>query len=136
MSPPTSELSPPFMEFCTAFDRTRSKTRSNGASCPTCRLPVRRRRTIKKTYTTAPRARNSHQGMAMFHIFRLSSVVGGGGASWYAAKAAEADDKKRSSAPHEHYCFLELMYRTMISENAWTNAAPLFFRLSTVMYCC
>ena len=33
--PPTSELSPPLIEFCTAFDSTSSSTRSNDASWPT-----------------------------------------------------------------------------------------------------
>ena len=33
-----TELSPPFIAFCTAFDSTRMSTRSNGASCRICPL--------------------------------------------------------------------------------------------------
>src|SRR6266498_1203302 len=66
--PPISELSPPFMEFCTAFERTRSRTRSNGASWPTWRFPAIRNSTNKKPYTTALRRTNSHQGTDRFHI--------------------------------------------------------------------
>ena len=45
--PPISELSPAFMEFCTAFDRMSSSTKSNGAYCPVWRRPVSRRNTSK-----------------------------------------------------------------------------------------
>src|SRR2546430_8556064 len=39
-----TELSPPFIEFWTALLKTSSRTRSNGASWPTWRLPVTRSR--------------------------------------------------------------------------------------------
>ena len=60
--PPTSELSPAFMLFCTALDSSISKIRSNGSYCPICRRPVRRRNSSSKAYTARPRATNSHQG--------------------------------------------------------------------------
>ncbi|MNY65456.1 hypothetical protein D3C86_2027260 [compost metagenome] len=47
ISPPSSELSPAFMAFCTAFDRISSKIRSKGAYCAVWRLPVRRRKTSR-----------------------------------------------------------------------------------------
>ncbi|MNT05920.1 hypothetical protein D3C72_1405650 [compost metagenome] len=47
MRPPIRELSPAFIEFCTAFDRISNKIRSNGSYCPIWRRPVRRRNTSK-----------------------------------------------------------------------------------------
>jgi hypothetical protein len=47
ISPPMSELSPAFIEFCTALDRISSSTRSNGSYWPICRRPVRRRNTSR-----------------------------------------------------------------------------------------
>jgi len=49
MRPPTSELSPAFIEFCTALERISSSTRSKGSYCPMLRRPVRRRNTSRKT---------------------------------------------------------------------------------------
>ena len=61
IKPPTSELSPAFMEFCTEFDRTSKSTRSKGASWPICRLPLIRRRTIRNVYTITQRKTNMTQ---------------------------------------------------------------------------
>ena len=46
--PEVTELSPPFIEFCTALLSTISKTRSKGLICPICRLLVALSRRIRK----------------------------------------------------------------------------------------
>ena len=64
-TPPVSELSPPVIAFCTAFEITRITTRSNGVICPSSRLPATRSRMSTTRYTTTVRSRISYQGTLM-----------------------------------------------------------------------
>src|SRR5207248_2010361 len=74
--PPVMLLSPPFMAFCTALLRTSSRTRSKGANCPTCRLPVSRSSTIRNPYTTTARTMKSVQcGTSIVHMCMIDSPV-------------------------------------------------------------
>ncbi|MCY0856970.1 hypothetical protein OMK73_27295 [Cupriavidus sp. D39] len=47
ISPAATELSPAFMEFCTALDSTSNNTRSSEVSCPIWRLPESRSSTSR-----------------------------------------------------------------------------------------
>src|SRR3989344_409043 len=95
ISPPTSELSPAFIEFCTAFDRISNRIRSNGSYCPVCRLPDRRMNTSKNRYTTTPRSTNSHHGTLICHIARFLVGCLGGGSLRPAACPSFAERKSR-----------------------------------------